>query len=262
MYAGGSTTWTCTAPGSIPAVPEALLWGAVGASSLVLGAVLGLGVRLSKRVLALLMGFGAGTLISAVSFELAEEALAQGGALALVIGLAVGALAFYFGDRLVEGMGGQERPQRPRGADAGSSGNALVLGAVLDGVPEQAAIGLSLASGESVGIALVAAVFLSNVPESVASAAAMRRVGHGRRQVLGLWLGVAVLLTAASGLGYLLLGDASGTVTGTVQGVAAGAILVMLADSLIPEALRGGGPTVGLVTTLGFALAVLISQAG
>jgi ZIP family zinc transporter len=244
-------------------VLEALLWGFVAGSSLLVGAVLGLRLPLGRRPVALLMGFGAGTLISAVSFELAAEALETGGALALGLGLAGGALAFYVGDRAIEGMGGQERPQRPRGADTETSGLPLVLGALLDGLPESAAIGLSLAAGGEggVGIALVVAVFLSNVPESLASAVAMRRAGRSARLVLGLWLAVVALSTAAAGIGFAVLGDASGTVTGTVQAVAAGAILVMLVDSMVPEATREGGPTVGLVTVMGFAAAVLLSQA-
>jgi ZIP family zinc transporter len=242
-------------------VLEALLWGLVGSSSLLIGAVLGIRLPLAPRVVALLMGFGAGTLISAVSFELADEALRAGGAGALGAGLAIGGLAFWLGDRLVERLGAPARRHRPRGVDASTSGLALALGALLDGVPEQAAIGLSLASGEGggVGIALVAAIFISNVPESLASAAAMHRSGRNG-QIVRLWLGVAALTTLASVAGYALLGEASGGLTGAVQAVAAGAIIVMLVDAMIPEAVRDGGKPVGLVTVLGFALAVLISR--
>jgi zinc transporter, ZIP family len=240
-------------------VLEALLWGMVGSSSLLIGAILGLRLDIRPRTLGLLMGFGAGTLISAVSFELADEALEQGGASALAAGLAAGALAFFLGDRLIERMGGEPR-DGPRGADAASPGLALALGALLDGLPEQAAIGLSLAGGddEGVGIALVAAIFISNVPEALASASAMR---DRPRQVMWLWLGVAVLTTLASVVGYAVLGDASGWVVGSVQALAAGAILVMLVDAMVPEAVRHGGTPVGLVTVLGFAVAVLISSA-
>ena len=240
---------------------EALLWGIVGSSSLVIGAALGLHVPMSPRALGLLMGFGAGTLISAVSFELADEALTQGGGSALAAGLAAGALAFFLGDRAVESFAGRRRPHRPQGADAAGSGLALALGALLDGLPEQAAIGLSLAGGEGgVGIALVAAIFISNIPESLASAAAMSRAGQGA-QVMRLWLVVAALTALASVAGYAVLGDASGWVAGATQALAAGAILVMLVDAMVPEAVRDGGKTVGLITVLGFAVAVLISQA-
>lgn len=240
---------------------EALLWGLAGSSSLVIGAVLGLRVSLSERVLGLLLGFGAGALISAVSTELAQEALDAGGAVALGVGLTVGALAFYLGNRAIEGLGGSGRPARPRGADAQAPARALALGALLDGVPEQAAIGLSLAAGgEEVGFALVAATFISNVPEALASAAAMRRAQR-TGQVLRLWAGIAVLCALASVAGYVALGSASGAVVGVVQATAAGAILVMLVDAMVPQAVREGGNAVGLVTVLGFAAAALISAA-
>lgn len=236
---------------------EALLWGLAGSSSLVLGAVLGLRLSLSPRALGLALGFGAGTLISAVSTELAAEALREGGATALGIGLTIGALAFYLGDRAIERLGGSDRPARPRGADAQAPGRALALGALLDGVPEQAAIGLTIAAGGEVGFTLVVATFISNLPEALASAAAMR-AAQREGQVLRLWAGVAALCALASVGGYILLGSASGTVVGIVQATAAGAILVMLVDAMVPEAVRSGGKAVGLVTVLGFAIAALL----
>ncbi|HEU4655917.1 MAG TPA: ZIP family metal transporter [Capillimicrobium sp.] len=233
---------------------EALLWGLVGSSSLVIGATIGARAGLADRWLGLLLGFGCGALISAISFELAEDALGEGGPAALAAGLALGALTFYVGDRLVER--GTGTPRRERGPD---NGTALALGALLDGLPEQAAIGLSIAAGGEVGIALVAAVFLSNVPEALGSAADMRAAGMPRRRILRLWLAVGSVTTVASIGGYEVLG-ASGPLTGTVQAFAAGALLVMLIDALAPEALRKGGRVAGLATVLGYALSVLLSQ--
>lgn len=233
----------------------ALLWGLVGSSSLVLGAVLGARVSISDRWLGLLLAFGAGALISAISFELADEALGEGGPAALAGGLALGALAFYAGDRMLER--GTGTPRRQRGPQAGG---ALALGALLDGLPEQAAIGLSIAAGGEVGIALVAAVFLSNVPESLGSAADMRAAGRSTWRIVRLWLVVGVVTTLASVAGYGLLGDASGRLTGTVQAFAAGALLVMLVDAMVPEAFRKGGRAAGLATVLGYALSVLLSE--
>lgn len=233
----------------------ALLWGLVGSSSLVLGALLGARVTLPGRALGLLLGFGAGALISAISFELADEALGAGGPAALAAGLALGALTFYGGDRLLERRTGT--PRRARGPQAGA---ALALGALLDGLPEQAAIGLSIAAGGEVGLALVAAVFLSNVPESLGSAADMRAAGRTPWRIVRLWLVVGVVTTLASVAGYGLLGDASGGLTGAVQAFAAGALLVMLIDALVPEAHERGGRVVGLATVLGYALAVLLSE--
>lgn len=239
---------------------EALLYGVIAASSLLVGAVIGARFHISDRALGLLMGLGAGALIASLAFELAEEALGQGGFVWLAVGLAVGALLFYGGDRLLEAGGNRRRSGRPRGGDAAASGTVLALGALLDGIPEQAAIGIGLAAGGGGGIALVAAVFLSNVPESLGSAAAMQKAGRPFGHVLRLWVGVALAGTVATVVGQAALGDASGEVTATILAIAAGAVIVMLTDALIPEAVKNGGKSVGLVTCLGFALAVLIDQ--
>jgi zinc transporter, ZIP family len=242
-------------------VLEALLWGAVASSSLLLGAAIGIAVRLPERVLGLLLGVGAGALIAGVSLELADEALREGGAAVLAVGLATGAMLFYGGDRLVDRLG-QHRKMRPRGVEAATSGATLALGALLDGVPEQAALGIGLATGDGVGVALLAAIFLSNVPEAVGSAAAMRRTGRGAGRIVGLWALVAAGCIAATVIGRGVLGGAGGGVTGFILALAAGAVLVMLVDAMVPEAVREGGRPVGLCTVLGFAAAVLISAPG
>jgi ZIP family zinc transporter len=239
---------------------EALIAGLIASSSLLLGAIAGLKLPIGDRVLGLLMGLGAGALVSSLAFELAEEAIDEGGFVPLAIGLTVGALAFWGGDRLLERSGHRGRKARPRGADAEASGGTLALGALLDGVPEQAAIGIGIAAGGGAGIALIAAVFLSNVPEALASAAAMKDAKRPPGQVLALWAAVALAGTAATVVGYAALGDASGNVTAFILAVAAGAVIVMLTDAMIPEAVAKGGKAVGLVTCFGFALAVLIDQ--
>jgi ZIP family zinc transporter len=245
-------------------VLEALLYGLVASSSLLVGALIGLRVPIGDRPLGLLMGLGAGAMISSLSFELAEEAIHQGGFVPLALGLATGALLFYGGDRLLEARGHRRRSGRPRGADAGASGATLALGALLDGIPEQAAIGIGLAAAGAGatggGIALVAAVFLSNVPEALASAAAMKSAGRPAAHVVRLWLLVVLAGTAATVVGWAALGDASGDATAFILAVAAGAVIVMLTDAMIPQAVGKGGKSVGLVTCLGFALAVLIDQ--
>ena len=239
---------------------EALVYGLIAASSLLVGAVAGLRLPIGDRTLGLLMGLGAGALVSSLAFELAQEAIREGGFVPLAGGLAVGALAFYGGDRLLEARGHPDRAARPRGADTEASGGTLALGALLDGVPEQAAIGIGLATGGGGGIALVAAVFLSNVPEALASASAMKQARRPASHILALWAGVAAAGTLATVLGRVLLGDASGELNAFILAVAAGAVLVMLTDAMIPEAVGKGGKAVGLVTCLGFALAVLIDQ--
>ena len=239
---------------------EAAFWGFVGGFALLVGAVAGLRLGASQRVIGLIMAFGAGVLISALAFELTDEAFRRGGTDAVATGLAAGALAFFAGDWVVDHRGGAHR-KRSGGQQEGGSGGAIVVGAMLDGIPESVAIGVSLVGGKGVSTAVVAAVFLSNVPESLSAASGLRRAGRSPRWILGLWLAVAVISAVAAALGYAFLGDASPNVIGFIQAFAAGAILTMLADTMMPESFEHGGSVVGLVTVVGFALAFLLSTA-
>lgn len=238
---------------------EALLIGALSASSLALGAAIALRVRLAPRVVALLLAFGAGALISAVSFELAAESLEAGGPGVFAAGLALGALAFFGGDLALERREGRRRPHRPE-ASPPSGGTVLALGALLDGVPEQAALGMGLAGGESANVALLAAIFVSNVPEALGSAAQLRRDGWPGARVVGLWAAVAVAGVAATAGGFALLDGAGGDTRSAISAFAAGAVLCMLVDSMVPESRAEGGRGAGLAAIVGFAVAVLLSQ--
>jgi ZIP family zinc transporter len=229
---------------------EALGWGALAASSLVIGALVGLARPWPERLVGLVLGFGAGALISAVTFELAEDGVAIGGGLAVAIGLAVGALTYFVCDGLVE---------RPGESGAGT---ALALGAFLDGIPEQLALGLGIALGEGVSVGLLAAIFVSNLPEAIGSATGLREGGRSDHQIVRLWLAVAVICTLASVVGWAIADTASDPLKGGINGFAAGALLVMLVDSMIPEATTKAGRTTGLITTLGFAVAAGLSAVG
>ncbi len=237
---------------------EAGGWGLLGASSLLIGAIAGLLLPIPKRAIGLILGFGAGTLISAVSFELTEEAYRMGGADTVTLGLALGALTYFAGDELLARRGARNRmsTEGPARSDAST---ALVLGAVLDGIPESAVIGLSLLAGGGVAVPVLAAVFLSNLPESISSSTGMRRAGVPARHVLAIWLKVTVVSGIAAAAGYTLLDGASDDWIGLIQAFAGGAVLTMLIDTMIPEAFRDGGRAVGLITVLGFALAYLLS---
>jgi ZIP family zinc transporter len=238
------------------------LWGFLGGIALVVGAGLGLARQFHLRTIGLVMAFGAGVLISALAFELTAEAFDGSGAVEVVAGLAAGALTFYLGDRLLDRVGGAHR-KRSGGQQAvpGPDAKGLVLGALLDGIPESAAIGITLVGGGQIGVAVVAAVFLSNIPEAMSAATGLRKAGHSTRWILGLWTAVAVASGLVAALAYALLGDSSPSVVAVIQAFAAGAILTMLADTMMPEAFENGGKLVGLVTTAGFALAFLLSQA-
>jgi ZIP family zinc transporter len=238
-------------------VGAALGWGALAASSLLIGALLALVRPWPKRAVGLVLGFGAGALISAVSYELAAEGLDAGGGDAVAFGLALGAVTFYVADGLVGRLGtGRARERRSSGA---GPGGALALGAFLDGIPEQFVLGLGLAAGNGVSVGLLVAVFVSNLPEAIGSASAMRASGNRDRSIVLLWAVVAVVCTLASGAGFMVADSASGDLIGVVNGFAAGALLVMLVDSMIPEAAESSGRVTGLVTTLGFAVAAALS---
>jgi len=230
------------------------MWGLVGGASLLIGALLGLALDVSQRAIGLIMAFGSGVLISALAFELTEEASVGGGTAPVVIGLGVGGLAFFLANLLVEGRGGAHR-KRSGGEQSEGSGLGLAIGAVMDGVPESVAIGASLIGGGGVGVAVVAAVFLSNLPESLAAATGMRKAGYSSGQVIGLWSGVMAVSGLASLVGFALLGGASPVILAVIQAFAAGAILAMLADTMMSEAFENGGRVVGLVTVAGFAAA-------
>ena len=204
------------------------------------------------------MALGAGVLVSSVAFELMDEAYKIGGLDAAATGLLLGAAVFYLADREVTRRGGERR--KNSGDAQGGSATAIAIGALLDGIPESASIGIGLIEGEGVGIALVAAVFLSNVPEGLSSAAGMRRAGRSPAYMLGLWGAVTLASTLAALLGYLFLDGASGNVVAFIQSLAAAAVLTMLASTMMPEAYEDGGPVVGVVTTVGFLLAFVLSR--
>jgi zinc transporter, ZIP family len=238
-------------------VAEAALWGFVGGLALLIGALIALVPRrpISKRAIAYVMAFGAGVLISAVAFDLTEEAIELGGGAAAAIGLAAGALTFYAGDELISRAG---RDDDASGDDPGG----IALGALLDGIPESAAIGMTLIGGGGVSLSFIVAVFLSNLPESTSASAEMKQ-RRSRAWIIGLWLGIAVAGAAAAALGYELLGDASDELNAGVKAFAGGAILCMLADGMMPLAFEDADRhlDVGLVTVFGFALAALLSTA-
>jgi len=238
---------------------EAALWGFLGAASLLIGAFVGLYARVSQRTIGLVMALGAGVLISSVAFELVEEAYGSGGFDATSVGLILGAVSFFVADLAVTRRAGKRR-KSSRMHEEGGSSTAIAVGALMDGVPESAAIGISLIGSGVVSWVMVVAVFLSNAPEALSAAAGMKRAGHSTAYVLGLWGGVVVASAVSALLGYLFLAGASENIVAGMQAFAAGAILSMLASTMMPEAYEEGGAVVGLVTSAGFLLAFVLSR--
>ena len=234
---------------------EAFFWGAVGGAALVVGALFATQLHIDRRVLGLVMAFGAGVLISAVAFDLVEEAFdTSAGAGGVAAGFSAGAIVFFAGDALIDRMGGNRR-KSSGGEQADGSGMAIVLGAVLDGIPESIVLGIGLLSGTGVSVAFIAAVSISNLPEGLAATTGLRSAGWSRRDVLLLWGGVALVSALASLVGYAAFDSAGPGTVAFVLAFAGGAILTMLADTMMPEAYDKEGRLVGLFTAAGFALA-------
>lgn len=240
------------------------LWGLAAASSLLIGAALGFFLRIPERVVGVVMGFGSGVLISALSFELMEEASERGGLVATAIGFGIGAIAFTGANWLLSRHGAARRKDagnaQPSEAEVEGSGLAIAVGTLVDAIPESIVIGLSFLEGGAIGLVAFVAIFMSNLPEGLSSAAGMKRAGRSARYVFGLW-GAIVLVSGLSALaGYTLFADFPIEVIAASSAVAAGAILAMLIDTMIPEAVKVTRNLTGLVGVVGFLLAYVISK--
>jgi zinc transporter, ZIP family len=241
-------------------VAAALGWGTLAASSLVIGALIALRFRIGLRWIGLIMGFGAGVLISAVAFDLVEEAAdTQVAGWPVLVGIFAGCGTFFGGDWLIDHLGGADRKDAGGDQESGSA-LAIVLGTVLDGIPESMVIGLTIFEGGAVGAAYLTAVFISNLPESISSSSGLLASGWPRSRILWMWTGIALISGLASLAGYGLFQNSSPDVVAFVLAFAAGAILTMLADTMMPEAYEHGGKLAGVVTTLGFVVAFAIHQ--
>lgn len=238
---------------------EAAFGAFVGAVSLLIGTELAFLVRPGRRVIGLVMAFGAGAMISAVAYELVLEALEGGEILPVGLGLALGALAFYFGNVLIERRSGAGR-KRSTGQQAGGSPLAIVLGAALDGVPESLIIGLSLVVGGGVKASFIAATFISNLPEAMAATTGLDKAGWPRIRIRRLWLIVVAVSVVSGAIGYAAFEVLPAGAGALVQSFAAGALLTMLADTMMPEAFEFGGNLVGLLTVAGFLTALGIAE--
>ncbi len=243
---------------------QAGIWGTVTGLALVIGALAGYYLRLPQRLTAAVMAFGSGVLISALAFEMMDEAYHRGGLAATAVGFFAGALVYTLANLWLAHQGAKHRKrsgdQQPTEHDQSGSGMAIAIGAALDGIPESIVIGTSMLEGGAVSFVAVVAIFLSNIPEGLSSATGMRRADRRPGYVFGLWGGLAVLLGLTAMAGYALFGLLPPAYIAATMAVAAGAILAMLSDTMIPEAFDVTHDFAGLITVSGFLAAFALSK--
>lgn len=237
---------------------NAFLWGLLATSSLILGGIIANRLNLSKRVLGIIMAFGSGTLISAVSYELIYEAVSMAkGSGFPGFGLFAGAFTFFFADLLIDKLGASDR--MVIGAKKHSRlVIPMVLAIILDGIPESIVIGLGLSGGGEISLGILAAVFISNLPESIAGSTGMRAGGWSRMKIISLWIVIALTCAVSTMAGYSLFVNTSAEWLSFIQAFAGGAILMMLANSMMPESFEHGGKLAGVFTVLGFSVSIAI----
>ncbi|KRE26384.1 ZIP family metal transporter [Agromyces sp. Soil535] len=237
----------------------ATLAGLLAGGALLAGAIIALLGQVPTRVVAAIMALGSGTLISALAFDLVLEAQREGGIVPTVLGFAVGAIVYVAANQLLDRFD----QRHPRGtSEYPGTGAGIALGALLDGIPESAVLGLSMVGGGGVSMPVLIAIVISNVPEGLSSTAELRRSGRSSGFVISLWVGIALACALASLLGYVLLDTASGEVTAFITAIAAGAILAMICDTMIPEAFRSAHALTGLLVTAGFLLGYTVHVLG
>ncbi|WP_246942992.1 ZIP family metal transporter [Bacillus pinisoli] len=240
---------------------QALLWGGIAGSSLLIGAILGIFKEIPNKISAFIMAFGTGVLTGAATFELLTDSAREGGILYTSIGFLLGSVAFITAELIIMRKGGHER-KRSKTSPAGHSGLAIFVGTMMDAIPESVIIGVSLLENHSVSWVIVIAIFVSNFPEGLSSSIGMKKDGYSKKKILTLWFGVMILSSISSFLGYVWIDASSQFLITSIGAFAAGGIFAMVSSTMLPEAFEEGGPIVGFVSALGLLTALILTYYG
>lgn len=240
---------------------QVILFGAISGFALVFGALVATVFKFSKKVIASVMAFGSGALICALTFGLMESAFGHGGFDAIIIGFVLGGLAFIGGDYLIHIYGGRNHKAHQHATSKyDTSGEAITLGAILDGLPESIALGIAIFSGQGLGLLMVVAITLSNLPEGLSSVPGLLKEGFSKKKIVTTWVIVMLVSMSAAILSYAFLAEIDPNILGIIEAFAAGAILAMLADTMMPDAYEDGGFGIGILTVLGFLTTFVVSK--
>jgi zinc transporter, ZIP family len=240
---------------------QIIIFSFISGFSLTLGAVIGNTWKLKQKTIAAFMAFGSGVLICALTFGLMEEAFGHGGFDAVIIGFLIGGLLYIGSDWVIHWHGGRKhRKIQHSKSKKESNGIMITFGSILDGIPESIALGISLFSNQALGLMMISAIVISNIPESIASVPGLKKEGFSKKYIFAIWISVGIIVFLATVLSYFFLRNLDSNTLGILEALAAGAILAMLADSMMPEAYEDGGYLIGILTIFGFLLSFVMSR--
>ncbi len=242
------------------------LWGLLAGGALVIGALIAYFIHVPSRTIASVMAFGSGVLISALSFDLMDEAYKKGGLDSAALGFVAGAILYTGINYILSRKGVKHRKrsgnQQPREQDSGGSGLMLAVGSLIDGIPESIVIGLSMIEGGAVSLVAVIAIFISNIPEGLSSTAGMKKAGRPPAYIFTVWGSIALLTGLSAFAGYTFFDNFSPDIVAASTSLAAGAILAMIIDTMIPEAYQETHDFAGIITVTGFLIAFFLTKLG